>query len=69
MREAKNQLLELLSEPSEGIYRSNQVQDFWLRVDWLWQDPPPPVDNVLLEVGGESYAENLIKQLRERGFL
>jgi len=60
---------QLVNPDSQGIYRSNKVQDFWLRVDWLWQDPPPPVDDVLLEVGGESYAEHLIKRLRERGFL
>ncbi len=31
---------------SEGIYRSTVLPDFWLRTDWLWQSPPPPLTSV-----------------------
>ena len=52
-----------------GRYYSSVVTDFWLRVEWLWQEPLPPTEDVLLDVGGEEYAHRLIAQLRERGFL
>ncbi|SNB67821.1 Uma2 family endonuclease [Thermoflexus hugenholtzii] len=53
----------------QGIYRSRVIPGFWLRVDWLWQDPLPSVDMILLEIGGEAYARRLIERLRERGWL
>ena len=53
----------------EGIYRSAALPDFWLRLGWLWQEPLPAVDDVLLEVGGEAYARRWIERLRQRGFL
>jgi Uma2 family endonuclease len=34
-----------------GIYRSQAVPGFWLKVDWLWQEPLPPVLEVLRELG------------------
>jgi Uma2 family endonuclease len=36
-------------EPGE-IYRSSVVPGFWLRVDWLWQQPHPSVLTVLREI-------------------
>jgi Uma2 family endonuclease len=53
----------------EGLYRSEVVPDFWLRAEWLWERPLPPVDDVLLEIGGEVYARRWIERLRQRGFL
>lgn len=38
---------------AEGIYRSLSVAGFWLRVEWLWQDPLPSELDVLREVGIE----------------
>ena len=52
-----------------GIYRPHTIPGFWIRVDWLWQDPLPPVDMILLEIGGDAYARRLIERLRERGWL
>jgi Uma2 family endonuclease len=26
-----------------GVYRSKALPGFWLRVDWLWRDPPPQI--------------------------
>jgi Uma2 family endonuclease len=34
-----------------GIYRSMVLPGFWLKVDWLWQEPLPPVLEVLRELG------------------
>lgn len=34
-----------------GIFRSQVLPDFWLKVDWLWQEPLPPVLEVLRELG------------------
>ena len=36
-------------DPS-GVYRSQVVAGFWLRVDWLWQDPLPLGEDVLHEI-------------------
>jgi Uma2 family endonuclease len=35
----------------EGIFRSRALPGFWLRVEWLWQDPLPGVRAVLRELG------------------
>ena len=35
----------------DGIYRSATVPGFWLRMAWLWQEPLPPVLDVLRELG------------------
>ncbi|HAF70311.1 MAG: hypothetical protein XD60_1498 [Acetothermia bacterium 64_32] len=34
-----------------GVYRSEVLPGFWLKVDWLWQEPLPPVLEVLRELG------------------
>jgi Uma2 family endonuclease len=44
----------------EGMYRSEAVAGFWLRVEWLWQEPLPPVEDALLEIGGAAYARRWI---------
>ncbi len=35
----------------EGEYHSAVLPGFWLRVEWLWQSPLPPVLDVLREMG------------------
>lgn len=35
---------------TDGIYRSRVITDFWLRVEWLWQTPPPMALDVLREL-------------------
>ncbi|TDA67877.1 MAG: Uma2 family endonuclease [Clostridia bacterium] len=34
-----------------GIYRSQAIPGFWLKVRWLWQDPLPAALEVLREIG------------------
>jgi Uma2 family endonuclease len=65
-RDERGRFQHALLDP-QGIYRSRVIPGFWLRVDWLWQDPLPPVDVILLEIGGEAYARRLIERLREQG--
>lgn len=36
---------------AEGIYHSQTVTGFWLKVSWLWQEPLPQVLDVLRELG------------------
>jgi Uma2 family endonuclease len=36
---------------AQGIYHSQALPGFWLRVDWLWQQPLPQVLDVLRELG------------------
>jgi len=35
----------------KGIYRAEVLPDFWLRVEWLWQEPLPKTLDVLRELG------------------
>jgi Uma2 family endonuclease len=41
----------LVEPDAEGTYRSSEIPGFWLRVEWLWQEPLPPVLTVLRELG------------------
>lgn len=54
---------------AEGEFKSRALPGFWLRVEWLWQEPLPATEDVLLEVGGETYARLWVERLRQRGFL
>ncbi len=36
----------------EGIYRSEALPGFWLRVEWLWQEPLPHPLRALGEIAG-----------------
>jgi Uma2 family endonuclease len=60
---------QLVAPDADGVYRSRAVAGFSLHVSWLWEDPLPAVDESLMEVAGEAYAEYLIARLRRRGFL
>ena len=51
-----------------GIYHASTIPGFWLKVEWLWQQPLPSVEETLLEIGGESYLSQWIERLRRRGF-
>jgi Uma2 family endonuclease len=35
---------------TQGVYRSEVVSGFWLKEEWLWQDPPPHTLTVLREL-------------------
>jgi len=50
-----------------GIYRSQAVPDFWLRVDWLWRQPLPDPTDALLEIDRDAYARYLQEKLRRVG--
>lgn len=41
-----------LIEPQDGIFHSEALRDFSLRVDWLWQDPLPDLATTLARVRG-----------------
>jgi hypothetical protein len=43
------------------------VPGFWLRVAWLWQQPPPDPVRVLLEIDRDAYGHYLREQLRQAG--
>jgi Uma2 family endonuclease len=34
---------------ADGIYHSAVLEGLWLRVEWLWQEPLPPLMNMLRE--------------------
>lgn len=46
-----------------GIYHSEVIPDFWLRVDWLWQEPLPMAEAVAMEIGGVSHARALLQMM------
>ena len=35
----------------EGVYRSQVLPGFWLRAEWLWQEPLPNELDVAREMG------------------
>ncbi|MEK7685941.1 MAG: Uma2 family endonuclease [Verrucomicrobiota bacterium] len=39
----------LASPDAEGNYRSRELAGLWLKVNWLWQEPLPPLLTVLKE--------------------
>jgi Uma2 family endonuclease len=58
---------QLIAPDADGIYRSKILPGFWLRVNWLWQEPPPDVVKTLLEVDRDAYARYLQDQLKQVG--
>jgi Uma2 family endonuclease len=52
---------------ANGVYTSKALPGFWLRVDWLWQDPLPDPTAALLELDRAAYATYLREQLRQAG--
>ena len=56
---------QLVPSDAHGIYRSRVLPGFWLRVDWLWQDPLPDAVQTLLRIDREAYAAYLREQLRQ----
>jgi Uma2 family endonuclease len=59
----------LVVPDAAGIYRSAAIPGFWLDVAWLWLDPLPRTDDVLLEIAGDDYARQLVQSLQRRGYL
>lgn len=41
----------LVMEGREGKYTSAILPDFWLNIEWLWQDPLPPVLDIARTLG------------------
>ena len=39
------------SWPTIGIFHSEVLAGLWIKVDWLWQEPLPPLMSVLKEWG------------------
>ncbi|HZQ08109.1 MAG TPA: Uma2 family endonuclease [Anaerolineae bacterium] len=46
-----DQRYHLLFSGAEGTFRSKVLEGFYLRVEWLWQQPLPKVATVLREMG------------------
>jgi Uma2 family endonuclease len=42
-----------------GIFRSETLPGFWMRTDWLWQDPRPDPVTVLMEIDRDGYRKHL----------
>ncbi len=43
---------QLVQPDAEEVYRSAVLPDFWLRVEWLWQEPLPSPLRTLAEIVG-----------------
>lgn len=52
---------------AQGIYRTPTISGCWLDVGWLWQEPLPGIDQVLLDIMGATYATYLREQMEQRG--
>jgi len=58
---------QVVAAGADGIYRSRALPGFWLREEWLWQEPLPDVVRTLLEIDGAAYAAYLREKLRQAG--
>jgi hypothetical protein len=38
--------------PRNGVLRSEVLAGFWIRLEWLWQEPLPDVIDILSEILG-----------------
>lgn len=64
-----NGAYQIILPDSRGVYRSRALTGLWIRLAWLWQEPLPPVNQVMLEMDGVAYAPQLIAELTRGGFL
>lgn len=53
----------LIAPDAAGIYRSRIMSGLWIDVAWLWQEPLPSVNRVLLAIAGEHYAKLMRDEL------
>lgn len=60
---------QIVAVGKDNIYRSEALPGFWRDVTWLWQTPLPPLQQVAIAVAGAEYADHLIQQLRQGGYL
>jgi len=60
---------QLIAADDEGRYHSQVLPDLWLRLAWLWADPLPDAEDLLLEIDCDAYARDMIERLRKRGYL
>jgi hypothetical protein len=51
-----------------GKYFSKLLKGFWLKPDWLWQDPLPDVEDIILEIDGENYVRRQLEKFKQKGF-
>jgi Uma2 family endonuclease len=56
-----------IAPDAAGVYRSAALPGFWLHVAWLWQEPHPDEQQVLLAVIGRPYADFLRRRIQESG--
>ncbi len=51
---------------AEGTYHSVALPGFWLRVEWLWQEPLPDVTRATWEIIGVEKLRQLLAELEEQ---
>lgn len=50
----------------EGVYHSTVIPGFWLQAEWLWQEPLPNIDTVILEIESETRAQRWLALMTQR---
>jgi Uma2 family endonuclease len=70
-----------VTSDAQGVYHTSALPGFWLRVDWLWQDSLPDVDQVVEEIAtaaatqgqarraSDAYVREFLGELRRLGKL
>jgi Uma2 family endonuclease len=51
----------------QGRYFSAQIDGFWLRPDWLWQQTLPEINRVMFQIAGTAYSTYLMQKAAEEG--
>ncbi len=57
---------EVVGLEAEGKYYPAALPGFWVRPAWLWTDPLPAAQDVLLQVGGQAYLAYLTERLAQQ---
>ncbi len=47
----ENEQYQLVLSGKNGIFRSRVIEGFYLRIEWLWQEPLPKVPDILRQLG------------------
>lgn len=51
----------------QGRYYSAQIDSFWVKPEWFWENPMMLVNDALLEIAGQTYANHLINRITQKG--
>jgi hypothetical protein len=52
---------------ADGKYSSKVLPKFWLQIAWLWQEPLPSEQVVMMQICGQDYLNYVLEQAKQAG--